>query len=285
MSITIKFAHDDRSIVKPIDFFDKHPNSIMYQYIQSGFLLDEPFVLNNIGYDDFCILLEVLNGDINQWDAPIHIFKFMYTYGFEFDNQLDIYHKKLLDKFTQIKDNKMIKLNNFIYGKEILFVPKNYSYFEDLLKGKKIIVSIQVIYDNKKPSLINMCGIPIYYFKKNVDFDKEFLGTFDLNKLKMKVIERFISTSPYFTLYNIPDDIFSKNPTEYIFTMNHILNSSDRYRNNRNITPFNVNIKDYLGSDVDVIAILGLLIEYIKNIPCYSNFNEVKCFFINIKNL
>ena len=52
MDITIRFSNDEHIISIEKDLLDKHPNSMIYGYISSGFYNGEKLLLDNINYDD-----------------------------------------------------------------------------------------------------------------------------------------------------------------------------------------------------------------------------------------
>jgi len=140
MDITFSFHNDVRSLSIKCDILNKYQYSPIYGYLQ--YSNTNNILLNDINYDDFKIVLDVLNGNIKQWDTPINIYDYMNKNGLVDDI---IIH--LRSDYTNKINKRLKQIDDFINGDKIILTSddkEQYKYFETQFKNNKKIIKCQI---------------------------------------------------------------------------------------------------------------------------------------------
>jgi len=294
MDITIRFSNDEHIISIEKDLLDKHPNSMIYGYISSGFYNGEKLLLDNINYDDFKLVLEVIKGNIPSWDVSDEILSYIDKQGFELDPILTKYNDKLLHRYNYKCKCKFRKLNekrnilyNFLYGKDII-LEKNHlqKYSGNLFDSDKNIIHVNVVRYNNLPIIIYIYDIPIYC--ANVSPRKEIKEYLYKDMIDIVNIAD-VTLKMYKILFNKVVMVETKT---YMSEMLEELEETYKYykfNDNSQIcfnhTPYNVNINDLFEKDINFNNLCEKIIKYFEASMMNNYYVGNVEYFVNVKNL
>lgn len=157
--ITIGFKNDSRQIPIAWEIVNQYPHSAIYGYIE---LSDtNSIILDDISYEDFCVVEQVMLRRMRQWKAPENIQIYADDKGLVNDIVNKVY-KELKSK----RDRAMETVDDFITGDHPMMIAYDmdmYEIMENVLRGNNNFVSIQISFFKDRVICIHLSGmIPIY---------------------------------------------------------------------------------------------------------------------------
>jgi len=164
-NITFAFTDSDLKISISKEIFNKYHNSSFY-----GFIFDfnvSLITLNDINYNDFMIIYDVLHDNKKQFDVPEHIYNYMDKHGLVNQQIHDLYLS-----LTKQTKKKLSLFDSLINGKESLIIVDDkelYTQFKSSMPNN--IISVQITYlveDILRNEIILihiMDCLPIFYHK------------------------------------------------------------------------------------------------------------------------
>ena len=291
MDITIGFSNDEHIISIEKDIINKHQNSMIYGYVNSGFYNGEKLLLDNINYDDFNLVLEVIKGNIPPWDVSNEISSYIDKQGFELDPIFTKYNDKLLklleDTYKCLLDEMNKKRNSmhqFICGTDVVLTYQ--SDYIDLFKGDKNIIQVNVVYFENTPIIIYVIDIPIYCAKiPPYKLIKEHL----YKDMSDNVDVKDVTLKMYKILFDkvITLEKPSKNIRYILSKLESTYDDySEEYKIKIYIPEYNVNINDLFKKEIDFKNLCEVIIKYFdkESKPNKYGIYQSK-YFVNVKNL
>lgn len=198
-SITIGFPNEEkRTYTISKDVAHQYPNSIFSLYIASE--STESIILNDITYESFGQVFDVMNNNKYQWTLDNNILIWMDKYGLSND-ALFSFQQYLNEE----NNNKMLTLKEFIDGEIKCITPNSlqkYEKLKQLFSNYKNIIPVHVTLDSNEIICVHIYEcIPIYYFNgiemyldrynstmKNLKLD----NIIDVNMLKYNIVVKNI---------------------------------------------------------------------------------------------
>jgi len=163
--LKICFHNDDRSLDVLKEIIMKYDKSMIYGYINCNNIDNniDKITLDNINYDTFKCVYDVIIGNTNRCDVGIATKALLNYYGF---------HDDMDDNLIMLFDKKENIINKFINSHKKIFVPNSIHEYEELkhiFTKSNNIIPIQKIGDSNTEFICVFDGIPLYY--KTYDFN------------------------------------------------------------------------------------------------------------------
>ncbi len=190
--IIIGFNNDTKTYELPKEIIKFYPNSILSLYGAAE--TNEKIIIEDMTYEQFQTVYDVIIGKQKQWLVPQNIVKFMDKYGFVDDILL-----KLQNNINAQLNREMLWMDDFVNGKENQLLLTNtseqYDEYKKLFGNNKNIMSVQITYDLGKLICINILEkVPIYY-KENTFDNIKFENNMDINLMRHNVIVKNLGCS------------------------------------------------------------------------------------------
>ena len=193
--LKICFHNDDRSLDVPKEIIMKYDKSMIYGYVNCNNI--DKITLDNINYDTFKCVYDVIIDNTNRCDAGIMTKALLNYYGF---------HDDIDDSLIILFDKKENMINKFINSHKKIFVPNSIHEYEELkhiFTKSNNIIPIQKIGDSNTEFICVFDGIPLYY--KTYDFNtKQFCNVYininnNINIMRKELLYHIlIKTSKWF---------------------------------------------------------------------------------------
>jgi hypothetical protein len=194
MDIIICFPDDNRTYTIQKDIALQYPDSILSLYFASE--SDDPINLQDINYESFGDIFEVINGRKEMWTLNNNMLNFMDKYGLVNESLLLI-HQYLNENFN----SEMLSIKKFIDGDIKCIFPdsfEKYNKYKQIFSKHKNIIPVQVTIESDAIVCVHIYEcIPIYYFnqlKLYLDRNNEtiknlkFENITDVNMMKYEMI-------------------------------------------------------------------------------------------------
>jgi len=289
MDIIIGFSNYNKTCTIKRDIIEKHPNSIIYGYVNSMFHNNEPLIFNDINYDDFYIIVEILNNTYKSWIIPDHIQEYMNKYCFETITIFSDWNKLLKLEYENKINNEMNGLYKFINGDEFYYELNSDSNFslkksqilDEYMENTKNIVSVQIV-SYRCDNIVNVNYVPIFYkgimitnylYQK---YDLEKINIFDVRKNLIEIIESPIKKSLGINLFkHVKYDNYMNDL--YKIMRGELIGSTLKETN-----PIIINLKKIFDTEIDIDnAFKEIIFDATEKIPNKG----YKNYYINVKKL
>jgi hypothetical protein len=188
-TIIIGFNNDDRTFELPKSTIQKYPNSILSLYETAN--TNENIIIEDMTYDQFQIIYDVITGIQKQWEVLQEIFKFMDKYGLINDTLLTM-NNNLNDETNE----KLAEIDRFLNGYDRLLLTNDsneYSEYKKIFANDKNIMSVQITCKCYDIIYINILeSIPIDYNRVGSLKGINFSDKMDINMMRYKIIIKCI---------------------------------------------------------------------------------------------
>lgn len=157
--IIIGFKNDSRQIPIAREVINQYPHSAIYGYLEMSDIID--VVLDDISYEDFCVVEQVMLRRMRQWKAPENIQIYADNKGLVNDLV-----NKVQKELTSKMHRAMETVDDFITGDHPMMIAYDmdmYEIMERVLRGNNNFVSMQISFFKDRIVCIHLSGmIPIY---------------------------------------------------------------------------------------------------------------------------
>jgi len=158
-AITFSFRDDNRTVEIPKEVFDDYPCSSIYGYLK--LVNENSLLLEDITYNDFNLVINVLLRKNKQWKVPDNIKTYMDENGLIND------HVNKIQKGLILKMHEALEtIDNFIHGDHPMMIAYEvdlYELMERVLMSNTDFVSVQITFFKGKVVCIHLSGmLPIF---------------------------------------------------------------------------------------------------------------------------